>query len=169
MECERMRESLESYAAGRLAPAEASRLEAHLQGCPACARELRWVRVLKAAVRGVPRPAIPAELRAELMRQARAASLSRSGERLPGKDGAPGRAAHHFYWRWAAGLGFASAFAAAAAFLALGRFSAGAEELSLDEVLEAHSRYELTMPAADREAIFTDLSLRLSRGDARHD
>ena len=167
MECERMRESLESYAAGRLSPAEASRLEAHLQGCPACARELRWVRTLKAVVRGVPRPAIPADLRAELMRQARA--LSESGERRLGKDGAPLRAAAwRFSWRLAAGVGFASAFAAAAAVLVFGRLSAGTEELTLDEVLEAHSRYELTMPAADRDAIFTGLGLRLSQGEVRH-
>jgi hypothetical protein len=38
----------------------------------------------------------------------------------------------------------------------------------LDEVLVAHSRYELTMPAAEREGIFADLGLRMSGGaDAR--
>jgi anti-sigma factor RsiW len=164
MECERMRESLESYAAGRLEPAQASRLEAHLQLCPACAKELRWVRSLKAVVRGNPRPAMPAELRTELLRQA---ALCGSGERLPEKDGAPWRAARYFSWRWAAGLGFASAFAAAAV-LVFGRPSTGTEDLTLDEVLEAHSRYQLTMPAADRESIFTGLGLRLSQQEARH-
>jgi len=153
MECERTRESLESYAAGRLDPAQASRLEAHLQHCPACAKELRWLRSLKAVVRGVPRPAMPAELRAELMRRAR--------------KSAPERPTWCFSWRWAAGLGFASAFAAAAV-LVFGRPSTGTEELTLDEVLEAHSRYQLTMPAADRDSIFTGLGLRLSQQEARH-
>ncbi|MCX5794092.1 MAG: zf-HC2 domain-containing protein [Elusimicrobia bacterium] len=159
MECDRMRESLESYAAGRLPAAEASRLEAHLQVCPACSRELRWVRVLKAAVRGVPRPALPADLRAALMRQARAAAQPRPAW----------LESWRFSWRLAAGFGCASAFAAAVAVLAVSRFSTGTEELSLDEVLEAHSRYELTMPAADRDALFTGLSLRLSQEGGRHD
>jgi len=45
----------------------------------------------------------------------------------------------------------------------------GCEALSLDEALAAHSRYELTMPAPDREAVFADLGLRLSREGGRHD
>ncbi|MDD5629422.1 MAG: anti-sigma factor [Elusimicrobia bacterium] len=159
-----MRESLESYAAGRLPGAEASRLEAHLRQCPDCSRELQWVRVLKAGVRKAPRPAMPPDLRAELLRLARAASLSRSGERPPGKGGVPWHAA----WRWAAGFGFASAFAAAA-ILVIGRSPAAEETLSLDEVLEAHSSYEMTMPAADRESLITNLSLRLSQEGGRHD
>ena len=165
MECERMRESFESYAAGRLSPAEASQLEAHLKGCPACARELRWMRALKVVVRGVSRPAIPADLRAELMRQARALS----GLREAASPRAGWLESWRFSWRLAAGFGFASAFAVAVAVLVLGRFSSGTEELSVDEVLDAHSRYELTMPAANRDAIFTDLGLRLSQGGGRHD
>ena len=163
MECEWMREAIESYAAGRLGAEETERLEAHLKACPDCGRELRWVRALKAGVRAVPRPALPADLRAELMRMAREAAASRASEPLPWY------AALRLSWRAAAGLGFASAFAAAAAFLVLGRPGAGAEELSLDEVLVAHGRYELTMPAADREAIFADLGVRLSREGEGHE
>ena len=166
MECELMRESLESYAAGRLAGEEAVRLEAHLKGCPACGRELRWVRILKAGVRGAPLPALPADLRAELMRQAAAFGASRQAAAPSWRSRFE---SWRLAWRLAAGLGFASAGAAAAAFLVLGRFGAGTEELSLDEVLVAHSRYELTMPAADREAIFADLGLRLSQGGDSHD
>jgi hypothetical protein len=91
------------------------------------------------------------------MRQARVASSAR--ETVP---------IWRFSWRWAAGFGFASAFAAAAAILVFGRPSTGTEELSLDEVLEAHSRYELTMPAANRDAIFTNMGLCLSQGELRH-
>jgi anti-sigma factor RsiW len=129
-------------------------VEDHIQVCPACARQLRWVSTLKAAVRGAPRPALPAELRAELMKKAREAGALHTSW----------LDSWRFSWRWAAGFGFASAFAAVVAVLVFGRFSTGTEELSLDEVLEAHSRYQLTMPVADREAIFTDLGLQLSQG-----
>ena len=118
------------------------------------------MRGLKAVVRGAHRPAMPADLRAELLRKAREVSRARRAETAP--------SGWRLSWRWAAGFGFASAFAAAAAVLAFGRFATGTEELSLDEVLAAHSRYELTMPAADRDAIFTGLGLRLSQGEVRH-
>ncbi|MBI5241480.1 MAG: zf-HC2 domain-containing protein [Elusimicrobia bacterium] len=163
MGCERMRGCIEDYAAGKLPAGEAAALEAHLKDCAACGRELRWVRVLKAGISAGPRPALPPELRESLMRMAREFSLSRSGERLPGKDGVPWLAA----WRAAAGLGLATA--CAAALLVFGRPGAEGEALSLDEALAAHSRYELTMPAADREAVFADLGLRLSREGERHD
>jgi len=162
MDCDRMRESFEPYAAGKLGAEDAARLEAHVRSCPACGRQLRWVTTLKAAVRSAPRPAMPAELRVALLRQARAAVRPQEAPARP----RPGWLdSLRLSWRAAAGFGFASAFAAGAAFLVFGRFSAaGTEGLSLDEVLAAHSRYELTMPAADREAIFVDLGLRLAGG-----
>jgi hypothetical protein len=73
------------------------------------------------------------------------------------------------FWSWRAAAGMGLATACAAALLMLGRPGAGTEELSLDEVLVAHSRYELTMPAADREAIFADLGVRLSQEGGSHD
>ena len=152
MQCEQARQILESLAAGRLEPREAAEVEAHLQACPACGRELRWIGALKASVRSMPRPSMPADLRADLLRLASRGSASRNW--LP-----EGRS-----WRLAAGLGLASAFAAAAAFLIF-RHSAG-EEIGLDEILIAHSRYELTMPAADREAIYSDMSGRLPQEDS---
>jgi anti-sigma factor RsiW len=161
MECRRMQDAIEDYAAGRLPADEAAALEAHLAGCAACGRELRWVSALKSGVRSGPRPALPPELRASLMRMAREASSSRGAESLPWF------AALRLSWRAAAGLGFATA--CAAALLVLGRPGADGEELSLDEALAAHSRYELTMPAAGREAVYADLGLRLSREGGRHD
>lgn len=161
MECRRAREVVEDYAAGRLPAAEAADLEGHLKGCSACGRELRWVQALKAGVRSGPRPALPPELRERLMRMAREASAARDSERLPWY------AALRFSWRAAAGLGLATA--CAAALLVFKGTGAEGEALSLDEALAAHSRYELTMPAPDREAVFADLGLRLSREGGRHD
>jgi len=153
MECEFIRNFLEPYAAGQASAREAALVEEHVKACPACGRELGWIRGLKASLRAAPRPAIPDDLRAQLMRQARSMA------------GAARRPAAREPWRAAIGFGFASAFAAAAAVLAFGHFfSGGADELSLDEVLTAHRRYELTMPAADREAIYADLGLGEGKG-----
>jgi len=150
MECDRMREWLESYADGQATAEETAQVVRHLQACPACSRQLRWIQALKASVRAVPRPALPADLRAELLRQA---SSSR------GPAGSEWLDSLRLSWKMAAGFGFASAFAAAAGFVAFNRFfSSGTEALSLDEVLVAHGRYELTMPAADREAIYAGLA-----------
>jgi len=166
MECDRMRDWIEPYAAGRLAAEEAERLETHLKACSVCARELRWAQTLKAAVRALPGPAIPDDLRTDLLRQARAAARPGLGESLPGKNSASWIDSLSLSWRMVAGLGFASAFAAAAAIML---FRSGSESLTLDEVLAAHSRYELTMPGANREAIYADLGRRLAGEDPAHD
>ena len=154
MECERMKDMLEPYAGGSLAPAEAALVEAHTQNCPACARQLRWISAMKTSLRALPRPAIPEDFRAQLMKQAR--SQCRGW-----RDYLEG---WRTSWKMATGLGFASAFAAAAAVLVFTHFSSGGEEIFLDEVLAAHTRYSLTMPAANRDALFAGLA-----GEARHD
>ena len=161
MECRRAREVVEDYAAGMLPAAEAADFEGHLKGCAACGRELRWVQALKAGVRSGPRPALPPELRERLMRMAREASVS------PGRGGLAWLESFRLSWRAAAGLGLATA--CAAALLVFKGPGPDGEALSLDEALAAHSRYELTMPAPDREAVFADLGLRLSREGGRHD
>ena len=149
MQCEQARQFLESLAAGRLEPKEAAEVEAHLKACPACGRELRWIEALKTSVRSVPRPSMPADLRADLLRLAG----RRTGWRLWFQ--------RRPSWQLAAGF----AFAAAVAFVVFRHSLRGAgEEIGLDEVLVAHSRYELTMPAADREAIYSDLSGQLVQG-----
>ena len=158
MDCDRMKEWLEPYAAGQLTGEPEARLKAHLEACPACAKELRWAMALKASVRAQPRPALPKDLRDELMRQAAAAGRVRWS--FPGWLDSL-----RFSWRLAAGFGLASACAAAAGLLFFSRFAtAGSREISLDEVLAAHSRYRLTMPAADRDGIFADLGPRLAEG-----
>lgn len=146
MQCEQARRFLESLAAGRLESREEADVREHLKTCPACGRELRWIEALKTSVRSIPRPSMPADLREDLLRL---------GDRRTGfQRWLPERRS----WRWAMGFGFASAFAAAAAFLVFRNPLQGAgEEIGLDEVLVAHSRYELTMPAADREAIYSNL------------
>ncbi len=151
MHCEQAREFLESLAAGRLEPKQAAEVQAHVKGCAACGRELQWIEALKTSVRSVPRPAMPADLRADLLRLAGQPRGWRSwfGER--------------FSWQMTAGVGFA--FAAAAAFLVFRNSLSGPrEEIALSDVLAAHNRYELTMPAADREAIYSDLSKQLAQG-----
>lgn len=147
MDCELAGESLEERAAGLLPAARAAELDEHISLCPACARQLRWISGLKASVRALPRAALPAELRAAL--------LDAAGPRPGPLDWLRARRAT------AAGLGFASAFAAAGLALWL---RAPEERLPLDEVLTEHGRYEATMPAADRESLYAGLA---EAGEAR--
>jgi anti-sigma factor RsiW len=100
-------------------------------------------------LRSLPEPSAPAGLTEELLRLAR-----RRRERTPSFW-----EALRLTWRIPAATGLASAMALGAGFLVFTRFlSAGAEELSLNEVLAAHSRYALTMPAADRETLYAGLA-----------
>jgi predicted anti-sigma-YlaC factor YlaD len=143
MDCDLARELLEDQAAGRLDSRQAEEFGAHLRGCASCARELRWTLALKASVRGLPRPAMPPELRSELLR---AAQAPRSRGFLAWLDRP---------WKAAAGLGLAAACAAAGVLLVV---RTPQESLSLDEMLAEHERYQATMPAADREAAYSGLA-----------
>ncbi len=148
MRCEIARPLLAAYADGEASSEEMRAGSRHLEGCASCARELRWMAAMSAGLRSVPEPTMPAGLTDELLGLAR-----RRRGREPSFWGAL------LTWRMPAGAGLASAMALGAGFFVFTRFlSAGAEELPLNEVLAAHSRYALTMPAADRETLYAGLA-----------
>jgi predicted anti-sigma-YlaC factor YlaD len=66
MACRERQTALQEYAAGELAPEPARRLEAHLEGCSDCARDLAAYRSLQAALHALPEPATPPDLHAQL-------------------------------------------------------------------------------------------------------
>lgn len=110
-------------------------------------KEQRWTLAIQKGLRGLPEVKMPAGLKESLLRQAR--SRQRPQELSFWE-------ALKLTWRLPAGAGLASAMALGAGFLVFTQFlSAGTEELSLDEVLSAHSRYALTMPAADQDTLYT--------------
>jgi len=149
--CQEFVESLTAYADGRASEAEAREVSRHLEGCGACARELRWMKAGKAALGALPRPALPPELRAALLKEA----AKRRGSPLRG------------FWAWLAsprvGAPVGLAFAAAAALLML-RHYRGAEEIPLEDMLAAHEEYALTMPAAAQDVLYLQLGVRVEGG-----
>jgi hypothetical protein len=67
MDCREFRELLGDETDGRLAPADAQRLAAHVALCAACAEERGELASLRAGFRAMPRPAVPQEFRAQVM------------------------------------------------------------------------------------------------------
>ena len=59
--CEEIRELLPAYEDGELDSGDRRRVESHLAGCPACAREAVWVREAVARARALPVPDPSAE------------------------------------------------------------------------------------------------------------
>lgn len=148
MKCEMARPLLAAYSDGEASPKEKRVVDGHLKDCPACVRELRWLGAMSAGLKALPEPAVPAGLTDDLLRLAR----QRRPRELSFWE------ALRLTWRMPAGLGLASAVALGIGVLVFTQFlSEGKEEISLDEVLAAHSRYALTMPAADRETLYTEL------------
>jgi anti-sigma factor (TIGR02949 family) len=74
MRCSRAQRKLEAYLGGEVGERERERLEPHLAKCPECARALERARQLRAVLRGVQAPELPAGFHARLM--ARAAEQS---------------------------------------------------------------------------------------------
>ena len=150
MRCEEMPDLLSAVVDGEAGVRERALVDDHLSDCAACRRELRLLRGMKAAIRPVDSPPIPAGLKAALLREAarRKPSVARGvwpglAERLRVR---PLR------------YGLAAAFSAAVLLIAL-RFSAGRdEEVPLAAMLAAHDDYALTMPLAPREQIYCRLS-----------
>ena len=71
--CERVRDRIDPYLDDDLAPGEAARVEAHLEGCPDCRSELAAARRLQTALReGLPMLSCPPEVTEEVLRVARA-------------------------------------------------------------------------------------------------
>jgi hypothetical protein len=67
MDCREFRELLGDEIDGRLAPADAARLAAHVASCAACAEERRDLASLRAAFRAMPRPPVPDGFRAQVL------------------------------------------------------------------------------------------------------
>jgi len=65
-QCEPVRDSIPDFAAGRLSPAEAAAVQAHLDGCADCRAEAELVGLLFAG-----RPAVPAGLAEDIERHVR--------------------------------------------------------------------------------------------------
>ncbi len=135
-------ELLTAFADGAATSDEAARVSRHLESCADCARELRWLKAGKAALAALPRPALPPELRAVLMNEAKKRQRTRLKEFLS--------------WLTEASLprGLGLAFAAATVFLLAGR----SEEVPLEDLLAAHEEYAATLPAAPRESSFWEVS-----------
>ena len=60
-------EVMTDYLEGALAPADAARLERHLDTCPGCTEYLRQMRTLAGSLGGLDRESIPAEIRDDLL------------------------------------------------------------------------------------------------------
>lgn len=149
MTCETTRLLLEAYADGEASPRQKETVNRHLDHCPACARELRWLKAMKGGLESLPEPPIPAGLTEDLLRLARG---RRQGTSF-------GEALRRFWQEGPAWRGLAPAMALATGLVILSRFfSAGTEKMDIGDVLAAHARYALTMPAADRETLYAGLA-----------
>lgn len=67
MDCREFRELLGDEVDGRLAAADAARLSEHVASCASCAEERRELASLRATFRAMPRPAVPADFRSQVM------------------------------------------------------------------------------------------------------
>lgn len=67
MGCRERQSTLQEYAAGELASAQCRELEAHLERCAACARDLEAYRLLARGLEQLPEPALPPGFHEELM------------------------------------------------------------------------------------------------------
>ena len=153
-DCAKWEEALSAFVDGQAEPAEAEGVALHLKECRVCARQVRWLKAAKASLQALPQPAMPADLKASLLRAARP------------KEPAPAAAWRRLReaLRTPAGYGLTAAFAAACAVLVLD--PRPSEELALDDALAAHDAYALTMPAASPETLYASLSEPMSEGDA---
>ncbi len=71
MNCELSEETLSAYADGELDPRERGAADAHLSGCSRCSEQVAVLKGLKASIRKSPQPAIPEDLKALLLAEAR--------------------------------------------------------------------------------------------------
>jgi anti-sigma factor RsiW len=156
MMCDEMKMKLEAYADGQARPAEARETQAHLDSCAECRATLKWIVASKAAVRSRALPPLPADLKANLLAEARRVQAARR----PGPFEGILR-----FWRerpWQVGLAFAGA---AAAVMLAARLSGGrAEVVTLDAMLAAHNEYERTMPLSSQEQLLSVLPSQMSEG-----
>ena len=60
-------EIMTDYLEGALEPAEAARLERHLETCPGCTEYLRQMRTLAGSLEGLDRESIPVDVRDDLL------------------------------------------------------------------------------------------------------
>lgn len=158
--CEELEELLEAYARKEISAAEHKTVSHHLESCAGCRKQLRWIEASKAVIRGVPAPAMPADLKRALLDEA-------ARHRRAKEAGWLGRAGE--FWRtrpWE--IGFAAAFAAAAVVL-VGRFYVSdTQPLPLGAVLAAHNDYVRTMPLSSQEPLVPDLSDRIDGEEGDH-
>jgi anti-sigma factor RsiW len=103
MKCDRARPLLESYLDGELDRAAVDEIEAHLSGCASCRAELAELERLREALRAVPRPRAPAQLRRRLEQ---AADLPRLDARSRGWRGGGWAMAASLLLGLALGAGF---------------------------------------------------------------
>jgi anti-sigma factor RsiW len=69
MRCERFEQQMWAYIEGQLLLGQAQALEAHLQACPHCQRQLEVVRATYHALRALPRRRAPENLTAQVRRR----------------------------------------------------------------------------------------------------
>ncbi|MBI3552521.1 MAG: zf-HC2 domain-containing protein [Elusimicrobia bacterium] len=159
--CDDMKDLLEAYADRQASLAEQKAVLSHLESCGGCRGVLRWIAASKAAVKGVPLPALPADLKRALLAEAARVRAARAPNPL---------ARVREFWAlrpWQVGLAFAGA---AAAVVLFARLSAGRPEvLPLDAMLAAHSEYERTMPLSSQEQLLAELPERMSAGGTDHE
>lgn len=136
MNCSRFEADLADLSGGRSAE-----LEAHLLHCEVCRRERRWNTAVWASLRALPSVKMPNDLKRVLLEEAR---KSKHGHARTGWG---------FLRPTVVGWTTATAFAAAVFVLAVGQYTAADEEVPLSEMLEAHSRYERSLPLSAREGL----------------
>jgi len=69
MRCKRFEQQMWAYIAGQLPPRQARALEAHLQVCPYCQRQLEAAQATYHALRALPRRRAPANLSEQVRRR----------------------------------------------------------------------------------------------------
>lgn len=154
MKCEDMDELLQAYADGEASADEQSAVAGHLDGCARCRKTLRWIEATKAVAAGLQAPAMPADLKKNLLA---AVAVRRRAAAVPTWLDR----AREFWeanpWR----TGAAIAFAAASLAVAVRLLPQPAEELPLDAVLAAHNEYARAMPLSSEEQILSGLPDRM--------
>jgi anti-sigma factor RsiW len=152
MTCDHAREQLHDLLRGRLDPAQAAEVRAHLAGCAACRREAEAEEALDVALRQrLPHPAAPAALRRRLEVVAGGVTHGEPGARPGPRWGAAWRGAPR---RWAP-----AAAVAALALLSTGllwerqvRLDAGAVDRLEDELVTDHLRLLVSAHPVDVES-----------------
>ncbi len=162
MKCNEMKDLLEALADGQAKELEKKTALAHVESCTACAKTLRWLSASKTAMRSVPLPDMPADLKSNLLAAARSADAARANAAAAGPW-----AFFERLWSvrpWQFGLAFAGA---AAAVILIARLAANRSDvLPLDAVLAAHNEYERTMPLSSQEQLLSELPEHMAAGGA---